>query len=150
MANIKLVLIEDVENLGNSGDEVSVAPGYARNYLLPNGMATKATTGTLRMIASKKEKVEQNRKVEHENAKTLATKIAETEISIQMQASDDDQLFGSVNARNIAEKMAEAGIVVEYQRIKLDEPIKKLGMYTVDVKLHADVVANAKIWVVRA
>ncbi|MFA7231793.1 MAG: 50S ribosomal protein L9 [Victivallaceae bacterium] len=150
MANTKLVLIEDVENLGKSGDEVSVAPGFARNYLLPNGLATKATAGTLRMIASKKEKVEQNRQIEHENAKTLATKIAETEISIQMQASDDDQLFGSVNARNIAEKMAEAGINVEYQRIKLDEPIKKLGMYTVDVKLHADVVASAKIWVVRA
>jgi large subunit ribosomal protein L9 len=150
MANVKLVLLEDVENIGLAGEEVSVAAGYARNFLLPRGLATKATKGTERMLAARKEKIEKQRAAELEASKALAAKIAETEISIPMQASEDDQLFGSVTARSISEKLAENGIEIDIQRIKLEEPIKTLGSYEVEVKLHADTTAVVKVWVVRA
>jgi large subunit ribosomal protein L9 len=102
------------------------------------------------MLAARKEKIEKQRAAELDAAKALAAKVAETEISIPMQASEDDQLFGSVTARSIAEKLAENGIEVDVQRIKLEEHIKTLGSYEVEVKLHADVAAVVKVWVVRA
>ncbi len=150
MANVRLILLEDVENLGLAGAEVSVAPGYARNYLLPRGLAAKATAGTLRLLAARQEKIQQRRQEELAAAQALAAKLAEVELSIAAQASEDDQLFGSVGARTIAEKLAESGYEVEHQKIKLDEPIKQLGSYDVEIKLHHDVNATVKVWVVRA
>jgi large subunit ribosomal protein L9 len=150
MALLKLILLEDVENLGLAGDEVNVAPGYARNFLVPKGLAAKATAGTLKILAARKEKIEAHRKQELELSKTLATKIAEAEVTIPMQASGDDKLFGSVSARNIADKLAEQGIHVDYQKFKMEEPLKQLGKFEIEIKLHHDVTAKAKVWVVRA
>ena len=115
MANVNLILLDDVEKLGLAGDEVSVAPGYARNYLLPRG---------------------------------LAAKVTEMELSIAMQADEGDQLFGSVTARMVADELAKQGVAVEHGKVKMD-PIKNLGNYEVEVKLHADVTAVLKVWVVR-
>ncbi len=148
-AHISLILLEDVENLGLAGDEVHVAPGYARNYLLPRGLAAKATPGTLRLLAARKEKIEAKRAADLAAAKELAAKLAELEISIAAQAAEDEQLFGSVTARSIAEKLAESGFSIDHNHVKLEAPIKTLGSYTVDVKLHADVVVPLKVWVVR-
>ncbi len=148
MANVNLILLDDVEKLGLAGDSVSVAPGYARNYLLPRGLAAKATPGTLRLIESRKAMIAARRAKELEEAKALAAKLAEVELSIAMQATEDEQLFGSVTARMIAEQLAEQGYKIEHSRIKL-EPIKTLGSFEVEVKLHADVAAMVKVWVVR-
>ncbi len=150
MANVKLMLLEDIEHLGSAGSEITVAPGYARNYLLPKGKAAKITPQARQMLAARMERIEMQRQQELKDTEALATKIGELEISIGMHASEDDQLFGSVNARNIAEKLAENGINVDYQRIRLDEPIKALGVYDVDIKLTHDIEAKLKIWVVRA
>lgn len=149
MANVKLLLLEDVEHLGPAGKEIVVSPGYARNYLLPKGKAARITPQAQKVLAARMERIEMQRKQEVESIESLAGKIAGMEISIAMHASDDDQLFGSVNARNIAEKLAENGIEVEYQRIRLDEPIKALGVYDVDIKLAHDIDAKLKVWVVR-
>lgn len=149
MANMKLILLQDVEHLGLAGDEVSVAAGYARNFLIPKKLAAHSTPGALRVLAANKEKIEAKRQEDLKAAQELAAKIAEVEISIAVQASDDNRLFGSVNSRTIADKLAESGFKVEYQRIMLEEPIKELGKYEVPVKLHADVTATAKIWIVR-
>jgi len=150
MASVKLILLQDVENLGLAGEEVNVAPGYARNFLIPRGFAAKASPGTLRMLAARKDKIEEQRRLELEKAQKLAETVAQTEITIPMQASDDDQLFGSVTARVIADKLKEKGIVVEHTHVLLEAPIRALGTFDVEVKLHAAVKANAKIWVVRA
>ncbi|MBN2640800.1 MAG: 50S ribosomal protein L9 [Victivallales bacterium] len=150
MASTKLILLEDVENLGLAGDEVSVAPGYARNYLLPKNLAAKASPGTLRQLAARKEKIEEQRKLEMEKSKVIAASIEKAEITIQMQASEDDQLFGSVTDRVIADKLIEMGIEVDHNQIKLENHIKELGMFDVPVKLHGNVTATAKVWVVRA
>jgi len=148
MAHVKLILLDDVENLGFAGDEVHVAPGYARNFLLPRGLAAKATSATMRLVESRKTLIAARRNQELADAKALAAKLAGIELSIPMQATEDEQLFGSVTARMIAEHLAAQGFSVDHSRIKLD-PIKTLGAFEVEAKLHADVVAALKVWVVR-
>ena len=148
MANVSLILLDDVEKLGLAGEEVHVAPGYARNYLIPKGLAAKATPGTLRLIESRKALIAARREKELAEAKALAEKLAAIEISIPMQATEDEQLFGSVTARMVAEQLAGQGIQVDHNRIKMD-PIKTLGTFEVEVKLHQNVAAGLKVWVVR-
>ena len=149
MANVSLILLDDVENLGLAGDEVKVAPGYARNYLIPKKLAAKATPGTLRLIESRKAQIAARRAAELEAAKALAAKLADVEISIAMQATEDDQLFGSVTSRMVADELAAKEIKIEHSRITIDPPIKTIGSFEADVKLHAEVTAKIKIWVVR-
>ena len=149
MANVSLILLDDVENLGLAGDQVLVAPGYARNYLIPKKLAAKATPGVLRLIESRKAAIAARRAADLANAKALAEKLAAVEISIAMQATEDDQLFGSVTARMVADELNAQGYAIEHSRILIDPPIKMLGSFVADVKLHAEVTATVKIWVVR-
>ena len=149
MAQVKLILLDDVENLGLAGDEVTVSPGYARNYLLPRGLASKATPGIMRIVESRKAQIAARRAQELADAQALAAKLAEVEISIAMQATEDDQLFGSVTPRMIADELAARGINVEHSRVKLDPPLKTLGGYDVEIKLHAEVTGKVKVWIVR-
>ena len=149
MANqVTLVLLDDVAKLGLAGDEVVVKAGYARNYLLPRGLAAKATPGILRLVESRKAVIAERRARELADAKALAEKIGQVEISITMQAAEDGQLFGSVTARMIADELAKQGYAVEHTQVKLD-PIKTVGTFDVEVRLHADVTATVKVWVVR-
>lgn len=148
--NTKLILLEDVEDLGYAGDTVSVAAGYARNYLLPKGLAAKASPAALRQVEARREKIEAQRRDELKKAQDLAARIAEVEISIPMQAGDDNRLFGSVTAHMIAEELEKQRIHVEHKRIELHEPIKELGAYNVEIKLHKEVCSTLKVWVVRA
>ncbi len=149
MANVSLILLDDIEKLGLAGDKVLVAPGYARNYLIPRGLAAKATPGTLRLVESRKAIIAARRQQDLSNAKALAEKLATIELSIPMQATEDEQLFGSVTSRMICDLLASQGIKVEHSRIKIDPPIKSLGKFEVEVKLHAEVSAKLNIWVVR-
>ena len=149
MAQVRLILLDDVENLGLAGDEVLVAPGYARNFLLPRKLAAKATAGALRLVESRKAAIAARRAKELADAQALAAKLAEVEISIAMQATEDDQLFGSVTARMVADELAAQGFKIEHSRITIEPAIKALGGYDVEVKLHAEVSATVKVWVVR-
>ena len=149
MANVSLILLDDVEHLGLAGEEVRVAAGYARNYLIPKKLAAKATPGTLRLIESRKAAIAARRAADLANAQALAAKLAEVEISIAMQATEDDQLFGSVTPRMVAEELKAQGFDIEHSRILLDPPIKMLGNFEAEIKLHAEVSATVKIWVVR-
>ncbi|MBR2374588.1 MAG: 50S ribosomal protein L9, partial [Lentisphaeria bacterium] len=125
-----------------------VKAGYARNYLIPRGLAAKATPGILRLVESRKAMIAERRAKELAAAKELAEKIAQIEISITMQATDDDQLFGSVTARMIADELSKQGYAVEHSQVKV-EPIKTLGSFDVEVRLHTEVTATVKVWVVR-
>ena len=142
MANVNLILLQDVENLGLAGEEIHVAPGYARNYLIPRKLAAKATPATLRRIEAK-------RAEELAAAQALGEQLKAIELSIPMQATADDQLFGAVTARVIAEGLEKAGFAIAHTRVHLETPIKLLGSYEVDVKLHADVIVPVKVYVVR-
>ena len=149
MAQVSLILLDDVENLGLAGDEVHVAPGYARNFLLPRKLAAKATPGALRLVESRKAAIAARRAQELADAKALAAKLAEVELSIPMQATADEQLFGAVTARVIAEGLEKSGFKIPHTRVVLETPIKLLGSYEVDVKLHTAVTVPVKVYVVR-
>jgi len=149
-ATTKLILLEDVEDLGRAGDTVMVAPGHARNYLLPKGLAAKVTPGALRQIEARRERIEAKRKLDLEAAQALAGKISAMELTIPMQAGDDDRLFGSVTAHMVADELGRQGVTVESRRVRLEEPIKALGEYAVEIRIHAEVIATVKLWVVRA
>ena len=150
MATTKLILLQDVEDLGLAGEEINVAPGYARNFLMPRGLAAKATTASMRKIAANKEKIEAKRKEELETAKALAEKINGMSLTIPVQASDDGHLFGSVTDRMVSEALALAGIKLEHRRLQLEEHIRQLGEFKLDIKLHPEVTVSTKVTVVRA
>ncbi len=150
MANQKYILLEDVADLGLAGDEVTVSPGYARNYLIPKGLVTKLTAGTEKMLVARKAQNEARRAKELSKNEALAAKLNEVELVFAMQASEDDQLFGSVTARNIAEKLAEKDLIVNHQQVKLDDAIRTLGSFNVEVVLRYDVKATIKVKIDRA
>lgn len=147
---MNLILLQDVEDLGLAGESVHVAPGYGRNFLIPRGLAAPASAAALRQIEAQKEKLEAKRKADLEAAQALAAKIAGTLVQIPMQASDDNHLFGSVTERMVMEFYAANGIKVDHQRIRMDKHIRSLGEYTINIKLHQDVIASGKIVIVRA
>ena len=147
---MNLILLQDVEDLGLAGESVHVAPGYGRNYLIPKGLAATASAVAIKQIEAQKEKIEAKRKADLEAAQALADKIAAMVIQIPMQASDDNHLFGSVTERMVAEIYAANGVKVEHQRIRMDKHIRSLGEYTINIKLHQEIIANGKIVIVRA
>ena len=147
---MNLILLQDVEDLGLAGESVHVAPGYGRNYLIPKGLAAPASAVALKQIEAQKEKIEAQRKADLEAAQALADTIAAMVIQIPMQASDDNHLFGSVTERMVAEIYAANGVKVEHQRIRMDKHIRSLGEYTINIKLHQEIIANGKIVIVRA
>ena len=146
-----VILTQSVDDLGEMGALVSVAPGFARNYLIPKGMAVIATKGHRKQV-EEKIRLEQKRDARRKaDAEVLAKQWAEKELSatITVQAGDDDKLFGSVVARDIAQAFGEQNLNFEHKQILLEEPIKQLGVYTVPVQLHRDVEVPAKVWVVK-
>lgn len=147
---MNLILLQDVEDLGLAGETVNVAPGFGRNYLIPRGLAAPASKVALRQLEAQKEKIEAKRKEDLEAAQALAAKIAATPVEIQMQASDDDHLFGSVTERIVCEAFAAKGIQIEYQRVRMDKHIRSLGEYEISIKVHQNVMATGKIVIVRA
>ena len=150
MANQKYILLEDVADLGLAGDEVSVSAGYARNYLIPRGKVTKLTPGTAKMLAAREDQNEKLRAKELSETEALAAQLAKVELVFAMQASEDDQLFGSISARNIVEQLAEKEIVVKHQQVRLDDSIKALGSFEVAFVLGHDITASVKVKVERA
>ena len=147
---IELILMDNVENLGEIGDAVRVTDGYARNYLVPKGLARKATPGALRQLEAKKVTLRVEYEKEVAGAQSLAEAIAKHSVSIPVEASEDEKLFGSVTAQNIAEALKTVEIEMDSKNVLLNEPIKMLGVYTVDPQLHPEVTATLKVWVVRA
>jgi len=145
---MKVILIENVDNLGNIGDVVAVKEGYARNYLIPKKVAKEATPGNMKTLESLlKKKAAEEAKV-LDGAKMLAEKLASLSISIPAQAGEEEKLFGSVSSEMISEALSQEGISIDKRDIVLDEPIKKLGIYQVSVKIHPQVKASLKVWVV--
>lgn len=147
---VELILMENVESLGNIGDLVRVAPGYARNYLIPRKLAAKATPGAIRQLEARKVQL----KIEYESQLNAARELAETinksSVTIPVQAGDDEKLYGSVTAKQIGDALAEMNIDLDRRKIALAEPIRQLGVYSVEINLHQEVTATLKVWVVRA
>lgn len=146
--SVDILLAEDVESLGKQGEIVRVKPGYARNYLLPNGLATIATEHNKRMVMRHKQRLEA---LEQERIKTLrdrAEAVSKYSVTLEANANKEGHLYGSIVASDISKALKSANYEVEPEHIQLEGPLKELGMYTVKVKLHPKVETEVKVWVV--
>ncbi|MGN0878241.1 MAG: 50S ribosomal protein L9 [Oligosphaeraceae bacterium] len=147
--SVELILIEDVADLGKIGDQVHVAEGYARNYLIPRKKAEYVTTGALKRIEAKKLRLQKEHEERVNVAKAVAEKIAKLVVTIAVKAGEDDKLYGSVSASQILQNLAEQGVELEKGAVELEAPLRELGSFDVPVRLHAEVTANIKVKVVR-
>ena len=148
MANIQLILREDVSNLGEAGDLISVKAGYARNYLIPKGMANLATKGNVSEIEHHKRVVGERVAKLHKDGINERDRLQAVVLTIEMQAGEEGKLFGSVKSANIAELLSEKGYSIDRRKIELDHPIKELGEHKVKIRLYRDVVALVQVNVV--
>lgn len=147
---MQVILKSEVPNLGDAGDIVKVKPGYGRNYLIPRGLAIPATEGSVRLADHQKRVADAIRRKNLASALELKEKLENTPVSIRRETGEDDKLFGSVSNRDIADALAAEGINVDRRMIVLDEPIKSIGLFTVPVRLHRDVSANIRVYVIGA
>ncbi len=146
---MKVILRKEHEKLGEVGAVVDVKDGYARNYLIPNGVAYPASDGSMRALTEEKKQAERRKAKEMKASEKLAAELEKVSITLQMKVGEDEKLFGSVTAQMIAEALKEKNFDIDKRNINLEEPIKALGIYNVEVKLHQSVTGKVKVWVVR-
>ena len=146
---MKVILLKDVEKLGSIGDEIKVKDGYARNYLIPKKLAAEATKGALRILEQKKREKEARDKEIKEELEKIAKKIEESSFTITIEVGEEDKVFGSVTSEMIADCLNGEGIEIDKRKIVLPEPIKALGVYDVEIRLHPEVKTQARVWIVK-
>ncbi|MBN1996538.1 50S ribosomal protein L9 [candidate division KSB1 bacterium] len=146
---MKVILKTDVKQLGKAGEIVEVKPGYARNYLIPTQSAIEATNVNMKAYSEEK-KLEEKRALKGKiQADELAEKLSKVSVTAVVQVGEEDKVFGSVTSQNIADMLKENGFDIDKKKILLDEPLRALGVFDVPIKLHQDVEATVKVWVVR-
>lgn len=146
---MRVVLREDIDKLGRRGEIRDVAPGYARNFLLPKGKALAATDGNMKRVEQERRRYAVRQAKEKEDAAAVGRRLAGVSCTIVRKVGENDHLYGSVTASDIAEYLEKEGIAIDKRRILLEEPIKALGIYTIPVKLHSDVQGEVRVWVVK-
>jgi large subunit ribosomal protein L9 len=146
---MQVILRDALENLGSAGQIVSVKPGYARNYLIPKGLAYEANDANVRRIEREKVKIEQRAEEQLSGARKRAASIEGVSVTFHARAAEEGKLFGSITSADIVEKLTEQGIEIDRKQIQLDEPIKSLGVFSVPVRLHAEVRPELKVWVIK-
>jgi large subunit ribosomal protein L9 len=146
---MKVILTQDIPSLGKKTEAVEVKPGYARNYLIPQGKALPATEGSLKQLQLKIKKEELLINKKKQEAEEMAKRLNEVSCTATVQAGEDDKLYGSVSVTDIVKLLNDQGVNVDKHKIMLDEPIKSLGVYNIPIKLHPEVEATIKLWVVR-
>ena len=146
---MQVILRDDMENLGKSGEVVNVRPGYARNYLLPRGHAVKATESDVKRVEHEKRVIAARTAKMAKETQAEADKLSKVSVSIPRAVGEEDKLYGSVTTRDIAEALQAQGVTIDAKKLVLDEPIKALGLTEVAVKLGRGVQATIKVWVVK-
>jgi large subunit ribosomal protein L9 len=145
---IQLILTQNVSHLGQSGDLVKVRPGFARNFLVPQGMATFATPNNLRMVEKHRERLRQLEEARRADLQNLAAQVGQRSLTIEANANAEGHLYGSVNADQIADTLKREGFPIDAEHIRIEGPLKELGLYSIKVQLAADIVGEVKLWVV--
>jgi large subunit ribosomal protein L9 len=145
---IEVILREDVKSLGKAGALVRVKPGYARNFLLPRGLAYEASEGNKKRIAAEQKARETKQASERVEAQKVAAALGALKVTITAKAGEGDRLFGSITAQDIADQLAALGHTIDKRRIDLDHPIKTIGFHSVPLRLHSEVVAEIPVTVV--
>jgi large subunit ribosomal protein L9 len=138
-----------VENVGTEGTVVTVKDGFARNFLIPRNLAIMASAASMKVYEEGKKQHERLRVKEKKNAEKLAKDLGKVSCTIKVKTGEEDKVFGSVTAANIADLLAEQGFAIDKKKIVLDEPLKTLGVYSIPVKVHPEVEALVKIWVIK-
>lgn len=146
---MKIILRQDYEKLGSAGDVVEVKAGFARNYLIPKKIAYPALPNYLKMMQEERRQKQQRQLKEKKVAEALAQKLAKVSLTISVSVGEEDRIFGSVTTQDIAEALKNQGFDIDRKKIMLEEPIKALGIYSVPLKLHSEVEAKVKVWVVK-
>jgi large subunit ribosomal protein L9 len=144
-----VILRQDVDKLGQAGDMVTVKDGFARNFLLPQGLAYLATEGNKRRLESERAQKGRKHAAEVAASKDVASRLEAVSLTFTMKAGEGDKLFGSVTAGDVADRLKSEGFSVDKKAIELDEPLKALGVYKIPVRLHPEVKPEVRVWVVR-
>ena len=148
---MQVILLEDVPKLGDMGEIVNVKPGFARNYLLPQKLALQASSGNVAQLTHQRQMIDSRKEKMRAEAEQLQKGLDGVSVTIAKKAGDNtDRLFGSVTNRDIASALESAGHKVDSKKILLENPIKELGIFGVPVKLHTNITASVKVWIVNA
>jgi large subunit ribosomal protein L9 len=146
---MKVILRKNFDQLGKVGDTVSVKDGYARNFLIPRQVAYQATKGNIIALEEEKKQILKKEAKELDVAQTLAANIEKVSVTIPVTVGEEDKIFGTVTTQMIADSLKEKGFDIDKRKIEITEPIKSLGIYSVTIKVHPNVTATVKTWVVR-
>ena len=146
---MEVILRQSVEKLGTPGDVVKVSNGYARNYLLPRGIAVIATEGNKKQIEAQRQRLEAAEDTRREEARGQATTLEQVSLTFSARVGEEGKLFGSVTSSDIVQQLEALGHQIEKRQVDLHEPIKALGVYRVPIRLHADVKPEIKVWVIK-
>ena len=146
---MEIILLEDVPSLGKVGDLVKVSDGYGRNYLIPKKLAIKATPKNRKKLEHEKRLAQDKMEKTTRDVEKLAKRIEEFSCTITKPVGESGKLFGSVTSKEIEQYLNENGFQIDRKKIELEEPIRNLGVYTIPIRLHPEVTANLKLWVVR-
>lgn len=146
---MEVILKQSVERLGNALDIVKVKSGFARNYLIPRGLAVIATESNKKMVGENLRQKQLREEKENQRAKVMARKMETTSLTIAVKVGEDEKLFGSVTSQMISDLLKKEGIEIDKKDIELEEPIKELGVYSVPIRLSKNVAAKIKVWVVK-
>lgn len=145
---MEVILLEDVRNLGEMGEIVDVAPGYGRNYLIPQGLAEPATASNKSQIEHQLGIIEARKEREREEAQGILGEIEGVSISVPARVTDEDRLYGSVGRRDVAETLKQQGFDIDRKQVMMDQPVDELGIYEIPIKLASGIYANIRLWVV--
>lgn len=146
---MKVILKDDVRNVGNMGDIVKVSDGYARNYLVPRGLAVEASTKNVKSVEHEKRIIQEKSKKIKNSAQDFSDRLSKVTLVMKANAGEEGKLFGSVTTMDIAEALKNEGFDIDKKKISLDEPIKRLGDHTVNVKIHPEITTNVTVQVVQ-
>ena len=147
---MRVILKSDVANLGNAGDVVDVSGGYGRNFLIPRGLATAASDSSMAALAHQQRIIEADRQRLVGEFKALAEKLNDTAVTFKREAGENDKLFGSVTNRDVVEALAEEGLDVDRRWLQMEEPLRSIGLFNIEARLHSEVSATIKVFVIRA
>jgi large subunit ribosomal protein L9 len=146
---MKVILREDVPDIGSAGQTVDVKDGFGRNYLIPRNLAIPATKATVKAIEEIDRQKQVKEKKRRRGAELVKEKIEKISVSAEVLVGEEDKVFGSVTSRDVAALLEEQGVTVDRRMVQLEEPIKTLGVFTVPIKLDKEVTANLKLWVIK-
>ena len=147
---MEIILINDYEGLGKAGELVNVKPGFARNRLIPQGFALRASTQNIASVEEKKKVIEKNKRIETASQEALLKQLSTAEITIEAQVGEEEKMFGSITSNDIQKSLEEKDILIDKNTILLDDPIKSLGIFHVPVRLSEDYQCDVKVYVIKS